>query len=67
MVGRLNKQKRYDRALSIAQQLKKNGYEFDLWIIGEGSLEEPLKTMSHEYGMNDCVHFLGFQKPSYHI
>lgn len=65
-VGRLNKQKRYDRALSIAQQLKKNGYEFDLWIIGEGSLEEPLKTMSHEYGMNDCVHFLGFQKPSYH-
>ncbi len=28
-------------------------------------LKKSLKAMSHEYGMDDCVHFLGFQKPSY--
>lgn len=65
MVGRFNRQKRYDRALKVAKRLKSDGYDFDLWIIGEGSLEKLLKAMSHEYGMNDCVHFLGFQKPSY--
>lgn len=65
MVGRLNRQKRYDRALSIAQCLKSDGYDFDLWIIGEGSLEKPLKTMSCEYEIDDYVHFLGFQKNPY--
>ena len=65
MVGRLNKQKRYDRALRVTKRLKDAGYDFDLWIIGEGSLEEPLKAMSNEYGLNECVHFLGFKKPSY--
>lgn len=65
MVGRLNPQKRYDRAINIAKRLRNDGYDFDLWIIGEGSLEKPLKAMSHGYGMGDCIHFLGFQKPSY--
>lgn len=65
MVGRLNLQKRYDRALNVAQRLKNDGYDFDLWIIGEGNLEKSLKVMSHKYGIDDCVHFLGFQKPSY--
>lgn len=65
MVGRLNKQKRYDRALKVAKRLKSDGYDFDLWIIGEGNLEKSLKALSHEYGIDDCVHFLGFQKPSY--
>lgn len=65
MVGRLNPQKRYDRAINVAKRLRNDGYDFDLWIIGEGSLEESLKTMSHEYGMDDCVHFLGFKKPPY--
>jgi Glycosyltransferase len=65
MVGRLNKQKRYDRALRVAKRLKDTGYDFDLWIIGEGSLEVPLKAMSHEYEVDDCVSFLGFKKPPY--
>lgn len=65
MVGRLNRQKRYDRALRVARLLKDAGHDFDLWIIGEGSLEDSLKAMSCEYKVNDCVHFLGFKKPSY--
>ena len=65
MVGRLNRQKRYDRALRVARLLKDAGHDFDLWIIGEGSLEDSLKAMSCEYKVNDCVHFWGFKKPSY--
>lgn len=65
MVGRLNKQKRYDRALSVAKQLKDTGYDFDLWIIGEGNLEKSLKVMSCEYELNECVHFLGFKRNVY--
>lgn len=66
MVGRLNPQKRYDRAINVAKRLRNEGYDFDLWILGDGNLEESLKNMSHEYGMDDRIHFLGFQKPSYH-
>ena len=65
MVGRLNKQKRYDRALKMAKRLKEAGYDFELWIIGEGNLEKFLKAMNREYGTEDCVHFLGFKKPPY--
>lgn len=65
MVGRLNRQKRYDRALWVAKQLKNAGYDFDLWIIGEGNLRESLEAISRDYNVNDCVHFLGFQKPPY--
>lgn len=64
-VGRLNRQKRYDKALKVAKRLKNDGYDFDLWIIGEGSLEKPLKAIRNEYGIDDCVHFLGFRKPPY--
>lgn len=65
MVGRLNRQKRYDRALSIAKYLKREGYDFDLWIIGEGNLEKAMKAMCNDYEIDDCVHFLGFQKNPY--
>lgn len=65
MVGRLNPQKRYNRAINVAKRLRDNGYDFDLWILGDGSLEESLKRMCHEYGMDDRIHFWGFQKPSY--
>lgn len=65
MVGRLNPQKRYDRALKVAKLLKNGEYAFDLCIIGEGNQKEALTTMSHEYEIDDCVHFMGFKKNPY--
>ena len=38
MVGRLNQQKRYDRALEAARRLKQDGYDIDFWILGQGEL-----------------------------
>lgn len=65
MVGRLNRQKRYDRALAVAKRLHDDGCDFELWILGEGNLETMLKETSKSYGIDGCVRFLGFKKPSY--
>ena len=65
MVGRLNRQKRYDRALAVAKRLHDDGCDFELWILGEGNLEVALKETAKTYGIGECVRFLGFKKPSY--
>lgn len=65
MVGRLNKQKRYDRALLVARRLKEEGKDFELWILGDGMLAYELKSIASKYGVDNCVSFLGFQKNPY--
>lgn len=65
MVGRLNWQKRYDRALAVAKRLHDDGCDFELWILGEGNLESALKETAKAYGIEERVRFLGFKKPSY--
>lgn len=65
MVGRLNEQKRYDRALDAVKILKEAGMEFELWILGEGQLENKLKEKCSAMGIENYVKFLGFKKPSY--
>ena len=42
MVGRLNSQKRYDRALRVVKRLKDDGLDFVLWILGEGELKQEI-------------------------
>lgn len=65
MVGRLNEQKRYDRALDAVRILKDGGLDFELWILGEGRLERELKDKCRDLDIDDYVKFLGFKKPSY--
>lgn len=65
MVGRLNEQKRYDRALAVARRLKENSYDVDFWILGVGNLTAALKKQCHDMGLDEQVHFLGFVKPAY--
>lgn len=65
MVGRLNQQKRYDRAFEVIRKLKDDGYDFELWILGSGELETELKEMVETLNINDIVSFKGFQKPVY--
>ena len=65
MVGRLNPQKRYDRALRTVKRLKEDGLDFVLWILGEGGMENELKRMTKELGIESHVRFKGFVKPSY--
>ena len=65
MVGRLNPQKRYDRALRVVKRLKDDGLDFKLWILGEGGLEGQLRAMIAELGIENYVLLKGFVKPAY--
>lgn len=65
MVGRLNSQKRYDRALRVVKRLKDDGLDFVLWILGDGELEEDLKTQIKEFGLENFIVLKGFVKPPY--
>lgn len=65
MIGRLNRQKRYDRALEVANKLKNHGYEFEIWILGEGELLNEIKSRIEFDGLSDVVKLKGFVRPPY--
>lgn len=58
--GRLEKVKGVDILLKAADILrKKSSSNFTIRLAGRGSLSEELKQMAVEYGLADCVYFLG--------
>lgn len=59
-VGRLVKQKGYDRLLDIAGCLKNEGFDFELVLVGKGAEEESLKKQAERLGIAECVTFTGF-------
>lgn len=65
MVGRLNQQKRYDRALETMKLLKAAGYDAELWILGLGELETELKEKAKALGVSEMCDFKGFVRPAY--
>lgn len=65
MVGRLNQQKRYDRALEALRLLKDAGCDVVLWILGVGELEQELKLKAEELGVLYMCDFKGFVRPAY--
>lgn len=64
-IGRLEEQKGYERLLRIANQLKKEKYQFKLYILGEGSLKETFMTYIKENDLDDYVYLLGFKSNPY--
>ena len=64
-VGRLNKQKRFDRLLKAHKQLLYEGVDHDLWIVGEGSERTSLEAYIRENGLSDSVTLTGFQENPY--
>lgn len=61
--GRMIDWKHPDDAVKIAEMLKRNGYDFDLNIIGNGEMEARLRTMICDKRLEDCVHMLGAMSP----
>ncbi|MGZ0017183.1 glycosyltransferase [Yeosuana sp. AK3] len=64
-VGRLEHQKGYDRLLKVALRLKEESFNFELWILGEGTQHSDLKTYIEENQLEDIVTLLGFQSNPY--
>lgn len=65
-VGRLCEQKAFDRLIRAAALCRSWSVDdFSVLILGEGPLEEELKSLSRQLGVEDIVHFLGYQKNPY--
>ena len=64
-VGRLTNQKGYDRLLNVVKNLKNDGLDFELWIIGEGKKRPELEQYILENNLSDTVKLLGFRKNPY--
>lgn len=61
--GRFLVLKHPDDVIRVAARLKKDGYDFQLSLIGSGEMENRLREMVACEGLGDCVHLLGTMKP----
>ena len=59
-LGRLTRQKAYDRLLRIHRQLRSEGLDYELWILGEGEARPALEAYIVENGLSDSVKLLGY-------
>lgn len=64
-IGRLTKVKAYSRLLHIATRLQKDGYAFELWILGDGEEREMLQHYIQEKQLEKSVTLWGFQTNPY--
>lgn len=64
-VGRLYKAKGYDRLLEAHKQLQDEGYDYDLWILGEGPDREEMERFIAKNGLQESVFLPGFQSNPY--
>lgn len=61
--GRLIGWKHPDVSIELAASLKEKGYSFRMSIIGNGEMEQQLRTMIEDKGLSDCVEMLGAMSP----
>lgn len=64
-VGRLEQQKGYLRLLRCVDALHREGYDLELWIIGEGSQRREMEKYIQEHHMEGIIKLLGFQQNPY--
>lgn len=64
-LGRLTHQKAYDRLLKVHSRLIRDGFDYDLWILGEGEDRQKLENFINANNLQDSVRLLGFKKNPY--
>ena len=64
-IGRLEEQKGYLRLVKAAAEVKKKGYAFTIWIIGQGSLQDEIEQDIEKYHLEEKIRLLGFQENPY--
>lgn len=62
-VGRFISLKHPEKAIYIAERLKKDNFKFKMKFIGNGELDIELKALVNEKNLSDCVEFLGAMAP----
>lgn len=64
-IGRFMPQKAFPRLINVAKQLKEDGVNFNLYIIGEGPQEVEIKEAILKSGMENSIKLLGFKENPY--
>lgn len=64
-VGRFSPQKNYMRLLSATYRLHNDGYDFDLWIVGDGQQRSMIEEFIRDKQMDSYVKLHGFQQNPY--
>lgn len=64
-VGRLYREKGQDIIPEVARQLKREGYDFKWYLIGEGSIRKEIEKKIEEYELKDIVILLGTKTNPY--
>ena len=62
-VARLIELKHPELPILVAKRLKDENCSFEMRLIGNGVLEEKIKNMIRDLGLEDCVKMLGVMKP----
>ena len=62
-VARFLTLKRPEAPIEVARRLRKEGYQFELNMIGVGEELERARGLVEQLGLADCVHLLGSMKP----
>lgn len=62
-VARLIELKHPELPILVADKLRKDGYDFELNMIGIGPMETDLRGMIEQKELDDCVHMLGAMSP----
>ena len=66
-LGRLTHQKGYDILLKVHDRLRREGFDYDLWIAGEGEDRITLERFIADHDLADSAKLLGFQDNPYPI
>lgn len=64
-VGRLVKEKGYDRLLEVHNKLIKEGIIHTLWIVGEGEKRKELEKYIEENNLKETVNLIGYSNNPY--
>lgn len=64
-LGRFSPQKNYKRLLNTVSRLKNEGFDFDLWVLGDGEQREMIEQMIIDNHLENDVTLLGFQSNPY--
>lgn len=64
-VGRFSPPKNHFRLLRACRKLLDEGFDFELWLIGDGELRNEIETTIEDLDMKDNVKLYGFQSNPY--
>lgn len=66
-VGRVFKEKAFDRIVPVSQHLLQNGIDFRWYLIGDGPLFENIRALIEGQGLSERIVLLGNQNNPYNL